>query len=247
MAQSLNELEFRNKELEQFANVASHDLQEPLRKIQTFAELLGKNLDDKAAIEKNLERINSSAQRMSALVKDILSYSRLANTDSQFTEVDLNKVFQTIKNNFEHQIIQKKVVIKSEKLPVIRGNMIQLHQLFSNLISNSLKFTSDRQPEITISSEFISGDRLKNNIPLNSGTTYIKLIFKDNGIGFEHQYAEVIFKLFQRLNGIKNYKGNGIGLGICRKIVENHHGFITAAGEPGKGATFTIYMPKGKG
>jgi PAS domain S-box-containing protein len=236
------ELELQNSELEQFAYVASHDLQEPLRKIQTFSELIQENFQDEALVKKYFEKLNSSAKRMGLLVKSLLNYSRLSKGNSQQTTVNLNDLVADVRQDFELLIEEKNALIISENLPSVTGSYTQLGQLFANLISNSLKF-SERDPEIRISSVIVSKEDIPNpSVPL-SHNTYLNLIFTDNGIGFEQQYDKIIFSLFQRLHGRQDYAGTGIGLALCKKIAENHHGFITAASELGKGAKFNVYLP----
>ncbi len=239
------ELELQNSELEQFAYVASHDLQEPLRKIQTFAELIQENLDDKEFTERYFNKLTQSAKRMSELVKSLLNYSRLAKeneTSATDTHVDLNTILVEVTQDFELLINEKGANITATLLPVVKGNKMQLGQLFFNLISNSLKFSTDK-PEITISSKLV----LKNDTadaPKHVTAEKLHCIsFKDNGIGFEDEYADLIFSLFQRLHGKQEFDGTGIGLALCKRITENHNGFITAEGKPGQGATFTVYLP----
>ena len=231
-----------NKELEQFAYITSHDLQEPLRKIQTFVDLIERNPGDQAALTRYLEKISSCASRMSLLITDVLSYSRLIRTDEMMTDTDLNKVIEDVKSDFEFLIEERKAVIKCPQLPMVKGYQLQLQQLFSNLISNSIKFC-ERTPEIDISFERVPEDEVRRMKELDDHTRYVKLIFADNGIGFEQQYADKVFTIFQRLNHKKFYSGSGIGLALCKRIAENHRGAIRAVGVPDKGATFTIYLP----
>jgi PAS domain S-box-containing protein len=239
----LNEqLEKSNLELEQYAYIASHDLQEPLRKIQTFAELLKKNIHNEADLKKYFDKINHSAQRMSVLINDVLNYSRLSHANDPFIDVDLNRVLFDAQSDLELLIEQKKAVILSAKLPVVKGVPPQLQQLFSNLISNSLKFCQ-QDPEIHISSRIVGPQELQEYPELTTGSKYVMLNFKDNGIGFEKEHAEQIFMIFQRLNNRSEYSGTGIGLALCKKIVENHGGIIRAFSEKGKGANFTILLP----
>lgn len=245
LAAYTTELEKQNSELEQFAYVASHDLQEPLRKIQTFTELIRENYQDKAFIEKYFEKLSSSATRMSELIKSLLNYSRLSKQkeSSVITEVNLNDILNEVKVDFELLVEEKKAVIKATNLPTIQGNYFQIGQLFSNLISNSLKFTKER-PVIKISSSVISRDQLPLTERVIFNETYFQIVFEDNGIGFENEYKELIFSLFQRLHGKQSeYAGTGIGLALCKKIMDMHNGFITADGKPGKGATFMVYFP----
>ena len=237
------QLERSNHELEQFAYIASHDLQEPLRKIQTFTDLVKDHLHDQAVSERYFNKINSSAQRMSMLINDVLNYSRLTKTGEQFIDTDLNRILKQVLNDFELLIEQKQAVITHTELPVIKGIPLQLNQLFSNLISNSLKF-SENKPVISIRWRILSANEIERKYPrLNVENTYMELVFNDNGIGFEQQYAEQIFIIFQRLNNQRTYTGTGIGLALCKKIVEHHQGVITASSEKGEGATFTIILP----
>ena len=234
------ELEFQNKQLEEYAHIASHDLQEPLRKIKTFANLLQKNIDDKIAVTKNIEKINISAGRMEKIIKDVLTYSQLSQTDNLLILTDLNEVLENVKDDFELLLEQKQAKISYSTLPVIKAIPIQMHQLFSNLVSNSIKF-SNQNPQIEITSEKIQNGELKKYPHLNETRKYLKINFKDNGIGFEPKYADQVFELFQRLQNSKD--GTGIGLAVCKKIVENHKGHITVTSEPNKGTTFTIFLP----
>lgn len=233
-------IESQNKQLEQFAYIASHDLQEPLRKIRVFAGILEENVDDPAIVKSNIEKINIAATRMSALITDILKYSQLSQLDELFTTTDLNETLQNVRKDFDLIIEEKGVVIESTPLPVIKGIPMQLHQLFANLISNAIKFTRE-QPTIRISYETLTADRVHEypDLPLNNN--YHKISFTDNGIGFEQQYADQAFKLFHRLH--EKTSGTGIGLALCKKVVENHKGYISVYSEPAKGTTFTVFFP----
>lgn len=236
------ELLRKNNELEQFAYIASHDLQEPLRKIRTFSELLQNSMQGNGTqVNHYFEKIQSSAARMTALIKDVLDYSRLSDPDARFVDTNLQAILKNTLTDFELLIEQKGAVIRSDVLPVIKGIPLQLQQLFTNLIGNSLKF-SDKDPLISISAVTVSDEDVPEE--LSKGQEYIKLTFQDNGIGFEQQFSERIFTIFQRLNDKRAYAGTGIGLALCKKIVENHHGVIQAEGELQKGATFTVYLPK---
>lgn len=236
------ELERSNHELEQYAYIASHDLQEPLRKIQTFAELLKMNVHEAAAVEAYYGKINISAKRMSSLIKDVLNYSRLSKSDNVFGLADLNQVLQDVKSDFELLIEQKKAIITINPLPMIKGDVQQLRQLFCNLLSNSLKF-SDHQPCIDIQSSILDIPVGSNDAPGHTPEQYAQIVFKDNGIGFEQKYADQVFVVFKRLNNRQLYSGTGIGLALCKKIVERHGGTISASSEPGKGTAFTILLP----
>ncbi|GAB3164848.1 ATP-binding protein [Telluribacter humicola] len=237
------ELKRTNQELEQFAYVSSHDLQEPLRKIQTFSDMvLAKVKDPAFDATSYLQKINASAQRMSVLIKDLLNYSRVNKAELHFEPVNLDQIMEYIREDFEVLIRQKNAKIISTPLPTIMGVPVQLNQLFYNLISNALKFT-ERAPVINVSARTVASPSETPHLPQEAEGNYLELTFEDNGIGFSQEYVDKIFTIFQRLNDRQKYSGTGIGLAICKKIVENHGGYITATGVEGQGATFTIYLP----
>jgi PAS domain S-box-containing protein len=238
------ELEIQNSELEQFAYVASHDLQEPLRKIQTFTGLIQENIDDPEFVKTYFEKLDSSAQRMAELVKSLLNYSRLSKQKEKEFErvIDLKKIAANVCEDFELLIQEKKAVIVTEALPVIHGNEMQIGQLFSNLIGNALKFSLE-DPLVIINCSVVNKSEIPDAPKVLNENKYLELKFVDNGIGFEEQYSKKIFALFQRLHGKQDYAGTGIGLALCKRIVENHNGHIVATGELGKGATFCVYFP----
>ena len=180
---------------------------------------------------------------MAALIRDVLNYSKLARPGEVFKPVDLNQVIEDIKTDFELLITEKHATIQHSKLPLVNGISLQLQQLFTNLVSNSLKF-SDADPIIKIVCLKIAASEANAIVGLEQNKSYFHLIFSDNGIGFEQQFSEKIFDIFQRLNN-RNYSGTGIGLALCKKIVGNHNGYISAVSEPGQGATFHIYLPAG--
>ncbi|MEO6283525.1 MAG: ATP-binding protein [Dyadobacter sp.] len=231
-----------NKELESFNYIASHDLQEPLRKIQTFINLIEKNSNDTEAVQRYYHKIYASAQRMSDLIQSVLSYSRLAKTGEEYTDTDLNKILNDIKIDFELLLAEKDATITSDDLPVIRANGFQINQLFSNLISNSLKFSKNK-PHIHIAAELTTARDITVSNAVDPSERFVRLTFSDNGIGFEQEFSEKIFSLFQRLHGKHEYSGTGIGLSIVKKIVEQHDGFIVAESKPGEGAVFNIWLP----
>jgi PAS domain S-box-containing protein len=231
-----------NRDLEQFAYVASHDLQEPLRKIQTFTQLMGDNFYDEEKQKNYHKKIAQAASRMQNLIQDVLNFSRISKTEEAFVDIDLNKILENLKNDFELIIREKEAVINHPVLPVIKGIPLQLSQLFSNIISNALKY-NEKKPVIDISLKKLSSEEIKKHLKLSENVSYIKIKFSDNGIGFESQFSEQIFNIFQRLHGKQTYSGTGIGLAICKKIVENHHGIIYAYSEPNIGATFTVILP----
>lgn len=240
------ELEKTVKELTEFNHVASHDLQEPLRKIQTFISRIEEkeqeNLSDNAKIY--FERIKNAASRMRILIDDLLQYSRTNRTKNNFETVDLNTTIENAIVELSELIHEKDASINYDLLPTINGVEFQLTQLFINIISNSLKYAKEHEvPIISITCEEINA---KNDPNLNSTESkpFYKITFTDNGIGFEQEHAEKIFNLFQRLHGKTDYPGTGVGLAICKKIVDNHNGYIFAKGEPNIGASFNIYFPK---
>lgn len=230
------ELAQTNKELESFNYVASHDLQEPLRKIQTFISIIKERNMVTEGGETYMNKVASSAERMSQLIQDVLTYSRLS-AEGQFTETNLNTIISNVLNDFELAIEEKGAVIERDTLPIILAVPLQMHQLFSNLIGNSLKYSKEK-PVIKIHGEPVEYITKKGK-PKNC----LKITLSDNGIGFDEQYSQQIFKLFKRLHGKTEYSGTGIGLSICKKIVEFHKGSISAASTPGEGATFTIMLP----
>jgi signal transduction histidine kinase len=239
------ELERSNDELQQFAYVASHDLQEPLRKIATFAELLGKSLGTMPEKSKTyLDRISLSANRMLGLIRDVLNYSKITQRNESFRKVDLNDALKDVLNDYELLIDEKKAVIQTETLPVVMGIPSQINQLFNNLLSNSLKFAdAQRHTRITIRSKLLTPNDVLQHRDLNAHSQYAKIEWEDNGIGFSQQYAEQIFEIFQRLNDRHQYSGSGIGLAICKRIITNHHGKIFTTSIPDKGTIFHIVLP----
>ncbi len=236
------ELEKSNLDLLQFASVASHDLKEPLRKIQAFGNLFKEKVKDK--LEENeihyLDKVINSSKRMQVLVDDILSLSKLSITDIPRETVDLNKIVNRIVDDLEITISEKTAEVNIGELPVIQAVPGQMHQLFQNLISNSLKFNKGGTQKISIYNQTIDKE-VGQQYGINGN--YVCISVEDNGIGFEQQYTDKIFGIFQRLNG-NNFQGTGIGLAICKKIVDNHGGYIHVESEPGKGAKFSILLPK---
>jgi PAS domain S-box-containing protein len=239
LKRSNEELIRKNDELEQFAYISSHDLQEPLRKIQTFSELVSSNIKEELLAKRYLHKIEQSASRMSALIKAILAYSSIHAGDKHFEEVDLNALLESVKEDFELRIEQLKAVIQYEKLPVINAIPLQIQQLFTNLIGNSLKFC-DQIPFIRITVNGVSKAESA-AFDLDKNIEFLKIEVQDNGIGFEQEYADKIFTIFQRLNN--RIEGTGIGLALCKKIVENHKGVIHAKSRVGEGSVFTVFLP----
>jgi signal transduction histidine kinase len=238
------DLQRSNAELAQFAYIASHDLQEPARKISTFTEMLRKSLPSvDARSEKYIDKIEGSAARMLILIRDVLTLSQISSAAKQFSLINLNTVFKNITSDFELLIEEKNARVESNTLPTIEAIPIQITQLFSNLISNSLKFCKDSNPVIKISARQLPASEKIKNPSLNDDLDYYDLSFADNGIGFSQENALQIFDIFQRLHGRMEYEGTGIGLAICKKITQNHRGDIYAESTPGNGATFHVILP----
>lgn len=234
-------LEDSNKELSAFGYVVSHDLQEPLRKIKLFGDLLLEKENEKLSEEGKmlLGRIINSSGRMQKLINDLLSFSRTQTGDKTFESVDLNSVIDGINTFYEESVNRKKPVITRAELPVISGIAFQVQQLFENIVSNSVKYSKEgKEIKIDISAEETEDETIHGIIK------YYKISVADNGIGFEQKYAAKIFEIFQRLHGKAEYSGTGIGLSICKKIIENHSGRIEATGVPQEGARFDIYFPR---
>lgn len=239
------ELERSNSELESFNYIASHDLQEPLRKIQAFSDrILTKEANHFSTFSQDyFKRINAAAARMQNLIDALLSYSR-ANASSLSDEpTDLNELVSEVLEDLQEPMLDKNARVNFSNLPTLKIDCIQVHQLFINLVSNALKYSKTGfVPEINITAKVMSGKNISDPNAI-ANLNYWQISIIDNGIGFEQQYDKKIFELFQRLHGTSDYIGTGIGLAICKKIMRNHQGFISAIGIPDSGATFNIYFP----
>ncbi len=234
-----------NSELESFAYISSHDLQEPLRKIRTFAGRIAES-DHEHLSETGKDyfsRINKAVERMQVLIDDLLAYSRAANRAQAIENTDLNILMEEVFTELKEDIQMTKAVIDITDLCEARIVPFQFRQLMINLLCNALKFTyPGRPPVIKITSGIVESASLPAE-PVSGYSTYCHIAVADNGIGFEQEYAEQIFELFQRLHGREEFTGTGIGLAIVKKIVDNHEGIITAHSQPGKGTRFDIYIP----
>lgn len=243
--QANQELISSNNNLQQFAYAASHDMQEPLRKIQSFSSRLqtiyGKQFDDNGIFM--LNRIQDASKRMSLMIDDLLAYSRLT-AETNFEVVSLNELLKSVMADLEILIQEENAEIISDQLPEIWGNAGQLAQLLQNLLSNAMKYKPTGQPpKIRITAHKVDENEKESLPMLGSEQSYIRLEISDNGIGFDEKYIERIFQMFQRLHGRGEFSGSGIGLAICKKVVQNHHGYISAKSTPGKGSTFVVYLP----
>ncbi len=233
-----------NNELASFTYIASHDLQEPLRKIQTFSNRILDKEDGNfpANISDYFQRIISASERMQNLIVGLLNYSRTNTAEVIYTPTSLNSIIDEVKTNLSELLEEHQVSMEISALPVLNIVPLQFNQLFSNIILNAIKYKKQNtKPVIKITAVMADAAELQTNN--TAACNYWKIKISDNGIGFEQQYADKIFELFQRLHGRNEYEGTGLGLAICRKIVQNHHGFIKAEGKPDVGATFIIYLP----
>ncbi len=246
LEEKIRDLDRSNKELEEFAYVASHDMNEPLRKITTFIERLENKYKTELGPDGKLylTRISASVDNMRHLIDTLLEFSRTARSKQPFVSVDLNGIVKDVQTDLELKIEETATTVHIEMLPCIEAIPSQMKQLFDNLLNNSIKFKrADVPPVITIRC-FRLTRRQKELYHLDNGSTWFKINIADNGIGFEPEYNQRIFQIFQRLHGKTEYPGSGIGLAICKKIIDQHKGLIYATGEPDNGATFTIILPE---
>jgi signal transduction histidine kinase len=244
LLENISRLETANKDLDLFAFMASHDLQAPLRKIRMFSDRLLAGAESKFSNETRLylSRIQEISRRMQDLINDILRFSKISAEKQAFEEVDMNGVIREALSEMETTIREKNAEIIVDTLPVLPANTVLMGPLFSNLISNSLKYTKKNEiPRIRIRYE--EGPAIHGTNGKDSEMRYGRIYIEDNGIGFDQKYAEQIFDMFRRLHSSAEYEGTGIGLALCKKIVQMHRGFITALGRPGEGAVFIVSLP----
>jgi signal transduction histidine kinase len=240
----MEELKRSNSSLEEFAYAASHDLKEPIRKINYFSERLRSQLQEKMNEQDNnlFDRLQAASQKMGTLIDDLLSFSQVSSIPHEKSQIDLNKIIHQVMEEFELEIQEKKAIIELEQLPIIEGYSQQIIQLFRNLVGNALKYQRPGIPPIIrINSHKSTGQR---NITGEFSRSYYEIHVSDNGIGFEQKEAEKIFNVFHRLHGNAEYKGSGVGLAIARKVAQNHGGFIQAESRPREGALFKVFLPE---
>lgn len=248
LEQSLHDLKRSNESLEEFTRAASHDLKEPIRKVQFFAARLHSKLEGRLTEEEKgmMDRLENSAARMKLLVDDLLEYSHVnAQPTATMEDIDLNQKIKLVQCDLELLITEKKAAIHASLLPRIRGNRRQIQQLFHNLLNNAVKYARpDVSPVVTITARQVSGMASGLAVtPQDADRLFHLIEVQDNGIGFEQEYADKIFNVFTRLHGNTEYAGTGVGLAIVRKVVENHHGYIAAESRPGEGTRFRVLLP----
>jgi len=241
------DLQRSNRDLEQFAYVASHDLQEPLRKIRAFGERLKLKEENNLSEDGNrmIDKVNGFAAKMQRLIDDLLEYSRISNSQLPIGSVDLNVCLNEAISSLSENIKEYNATITYDNFPVIEGYQSQLIRLFQNLISNSLKYSKQNiAPYITITASYVKGVDIGEGIrATDEYQDFLKVTIKDNGIGFNQQYADKIFIIFQRLHGKSEYEGTGIGLAVVKAVMSNHMGYIRAKGVEDEGAEFTLFFP----
>jgi light-regulated signal transduction histidine kinase (bacteriophytochrome) len=233
-----------NEQLSTFAFVASHDLREPLRKIQVFTNSILESEQERLSPRgrEYFHRILASIGRMSSMIDDILNFSNINAEAKSFHHIDLNELLNEVVGDLQEAIREQGAQINISRLPDYTGNRSQLHQLFQNLIGNAIKFRHpDRAPVVSVTGKVVSGKDI-GHPAANSQKNYLQIQVSDNGIGFEEQYYNKIFQMFQRLHSVSQYSGTGMGLAICKKVVENHDGLITVHSTPGEGSEFTCHL-----
>ncbi|MFC5410120.1 ATP-binding protein [Larkinella bovis] len=243
---TIHQIRSSNENLEQFAYIASHDLQEPLRKLQAFGDVLQSQFAD-SLVDGEVDlvrRIQNSAKRMQVLVRDLLTYSRLSTQTEPFETVPLARLIKEVLSDLDVSISEQKATIRVGPLPSIPGNSLRLRQLFQNLLANAIKFQKpDQKPLIQISARNPATDELPKELTNQAQRLFLLIEITDNGIGFDEKYKDRIFQPFQRLESRSTYSGTGIGLAICKKVAEIHGGTIDVASQLGQGSTFKVFLP----
>jgi signal transduction histidine kinase len=244
LLENISQLEAANKELDLFAFMASHDLQAPLRKIRMFSDRLLASPDNHFGKEGQtyLTRIQEVSKRMQELINDILRFSKISVEKQSFEQIDLNSVIGEVLSELDGVIREKDALVEMELLPVLPASTVLMGPLFSNLINNALKYTK-KNTRARVRIRYEEGPATGGSNGAEEGVRYGRIYIEDNGIGFEPKYAEQIFDMFRRLHSSAEYEGTGIGLALCKKIVEMHKGYISALGKPGEGATFIVALP----
>jgi light-regulated signal transduction histidine kinase (bacteriophytochrome) len=244
LRQNTTELERSNEQLQQFASIASHDLKEPLRKIGMFSNIIMTSEWDSLSerTKNNIQKISDAATRMQKLIEGVLSYSSV-NAQLKKERVSLDQLLQEAISNLDYKIKETGAQIISEGLPEVEVIPLQIQQLFQNLLANALKFSNKTvTPKVKVIHQVLPADQIQDK-NLRAAKEYLQIEVTDNGIGFDNEAAQKIFGLFRRLHNRSDYEGSGIGLAICKRIVENHGGTITAFSERGVGSTFTVLLP----
>jgi light-regulated signal transduction histidine kinase (bacteriophytochrome) len=245
LRKSNNNLQHINKDLEQFAYITSHDLQEPVRKILVYAERVRDRNKQTLDVTSNqfLDKISLAAGRMKSLISEVLNYSRLSYSNDQFIKTDLNTLFKNVLDDLELRIEQKHAVIRKDDLPAAEVIPAQITQLFYNIMSNSLKYSHENQPPvISVTTSMMTAEQTA-GLNLNDKKRYFRISFTDNGIGFNKDFMSAIFGPFKRSEEAIEYEGSGLGLAICKKILSDHHGIITAKSIPGTGTEIIVVLP----
>ncbi len=243
---TIHQIKNSNENLEQFAYIASHDLQEPLRKLQAFGDVLQSQFAD-SLVDGEIDlvrRIQNSAKRMQVLVRDLLTYSRLSTQTESFENISLSRLIKEVLNDLEMMITEKQATVRVSALPNLLGNPLRLRQLFQNLVANAIKFQkADQKPLIQISARHAEPHELPEELEEQAHRLFLLVEVADNGIGFDEKYKARIFQPFQRLENRSKYSGTGIGLAICKKVAEIHGGAIDVTSQIGQGSTFKVFLP----
>ncbi|GAB3914304.1 hypothetical protein GCM10028803_59510 [Larkinella knui] len=243
---TIHQIRNSNENLEQFAYIASHDLQEPLRKLQAFGDVLQSQFAD-SLVDGEVDlvrRIQNSAKRMQVLVRDLLTYSRLSTQSEPFENISLARLIKEVLGDLEMSIMEKKAAVEVGPLPNLLGNPLRLRQLFQNLVANAIKFQkADQKPRIQIRARYPKPDEMPEELRNQTQRLFLLIEVADNGIGFDEKYKARIFQPFQRLESRSAYSGTGIGLAICKKVAEIHGGTIDVTSQIGQGSTFKVFLP----